>query len=82
MWPVMAQSHPWTNVPSVVGASTTVGIMKMQEWCVKVKGSVCMYLVCVSMCTVCVHGACVLCVYSEYSYCVYRECVCTMNKAI
>ena len=36
MWPVMAQSHPWTNVPSVDGASSTVGIIKMQEWCAKV----------------------------------------------
>ena len=31
MWPVLAQSHPWTNVPSMDGASTTVGIVKMQE---------------------------------------------------
>ena len=31
MWPVMVQSHPWTDVPSVDGASTTVDIVKMQE---------------------------------------------------
>ena len=36
MWPVMAQSHPWTDVPSVDGASTTVGMVKMQEWCATV----------------------------------------------
>ena len=36
MWPVMVQSHPWTDVPSVDGASTTVDMVKMQEWCAKV----------------------------------------------
>ena len=45
MWPVLAQSHPWTDVPSVDGASTTVCIVKMQEWCVKVGWYV--YCVCV-----------------------------------
>ena len=32
----MAQSHHWTNVPSMDGASVTVGMVKMQEWCAKV----------------------------------------------
>ena len=68
MWPVMAQSHPWTNVPSVDGASTTVGIIKMQEWCVKVKGSVYMNLVCILMC-VNVH-------------CMYTWCMCTVNSCV
>ena len=36
MWPVLVQSHLLTNVPSVDGASTTVGIIKMQESCAKV----------------------------------------------
>ena len=36
MWPVLEQSHPCTNVPSMDGATTTVGITKMQEWCAKV----------------------------------------------
>ena len=36
MWPVMVQSRPWTDVPSVDGAPTTVDIVKMQEWCAKV----------------------------------------------
>ena len=39
MCSVLAQSHPWTNVPSMDGASITVCIMKMQEWCAEV-GSV------------------------------------------
>ena len=36
MWSVLAQSHPWTDVPSVDGASTTVGMVKMQELCATV----------------------------------------------
>ena len=36
MWPVMVQSHPWTDVPSGDGASTTVGMVKMLEWCATV----------------------------------------------
>ena len=36
MWFVLVQSHPWTDVPSVDGAPTTVDIVKMQEWCAKV----------------------------------------------
>ena len=36
MWLVLVQSHPWTDVPSMDGASTTVDIVKMQEWCAKV----------------------------------------------
>ena len=67
MWPVMAQSHPWTNVPSVDGAPTTVGIMKMQEWCVKVKGSVYMYFMHINVCQ------CALYVYMVHVYC---ECMC------
>ena len=53
----MAQSHPWTNVPSVDGASSTVGIIKMQELCAKVgryihaDSRVC--VLCVVMCCVC-----------------------------
>eukprot|EP00731_Ephydatia_muelleri_P006318 Em0003g566a len=37
MWPVLVQSHLLTNVSSVVGASTTVGIIKMQESCAKIR---------------------------------------------
>ena len=33
MWPVMAQSHSWTGVYLMDGESTTVDIVKMQEWC-------------------------------------------------
>ena len=47
MWPVLAQSHPWTDVPSVDGASTTVCMVKMQEWCAMVGRIACMCLVCV-----------------------------------
>ena len=36
MWPVQAQRHHWTDASSVDGASTTVGIVKMQEWCARV----------------------------------------------
>ena len=36
MWPVQAQSHPWIDASSVDGASKTVGIVKMQEWCARV----------------------------------------------
>ena len=36
MWRVLAQSHPWTDAPSVDGTSTTVCMTKMQEWCAKV----------------------------------------------
>ena len=54
MWAVMAQSHPWTNVTSMDGAFTTVGIVKMQEWCAEVE--LCMYreyvcIICVCSCT-------------------------------
>ena len=41
MWPVMAQSHSWTGVPSTDGESTIVDIVQMQEWCAKVDYSVC-----------------------------------------
>ena len=40
MCSVLAQSHPWTDVPSMDGASTTVCIVKMQEWCAEVGRSV------------------------------------------
>ena len=88
MWPVLAQSHPWTNVPSVDGASTTVHILKMQEWCAKVRSYVCVrilgrhvhvcpvyfvLLYCIYMHGACVHGVYV-CIMST-AYCVYRECV-------
>ena len=36
MWLVMAQSHSWTGVYLMDGESTTVDIVKMQEWCAKV----------------------------------------------
>ena len=36
MWPVLVQRHSWTGVPSMDGASTTVVMVKMQEWCAKV----------------------------------------------
>ena len=36
MWHALAQSHHWIYVSSVDGASTTVVMVKMQEWCVKV----------------------------------------------
>ena len=48
MWPVLVQSHPWTDVPSGDGASTTVGMVKMLEWCAMVGRFIaCMCLVCV-----------------------------------
>ena len=31
MWPVLAQRHSWTGVPSMDGASTAVFMVKMQE---------------------------------------------------
>ena len=47
MWPVLAQSHSWTIVPSLDGATTTVGMQKMQEWCAKVgRRVVYMYCIC------------------------------------
>ena len=36
MWPVLVQRHHWADASSVDGASTTVGMVKMQEWCAKV----------------------------------------------
>ena len=57
---VLAQSHLWTNVPSMDGASMTVGIIKMQEWCAKVGR--CVYMVCMRViyciCALCVHLCC------------------------
>ena len=41
VWPVLAQSYHWTDAPSMDGASTTVGILEMQEWCAKVGSFVC-----------------------------------------
>ena len=64
MWPVLAQSHPWTNVSSVDGASTIVGIMKMQESCAKVGMCVCTKM-------------CVLCIMCDYV--AFVHCMCTMN---
>ena len=52
MWAVLAQSHPWTNVTSMDGAFTTVGIVKMQEWCAEVS--------CVCTENMCVLYACVV----------------------
>ena len=62
MWPVMVQSHPWTDVPSVDGAPTTVCIVKMQEWCAKVGR----FIVCA--CT------CIAFLYSVCTYSVAYEC--------
>ena len=40
----VAQNYPWTYVPSMDGASTTVFMKKMQEWCAKVvPGDACIY---------------------------------------
>ena len=68
MCPVLAQSHPWTNVPSVDGASNTVGIFMMQEWCAKVGRCVCCE--CISIFLAFVHGVCmsVLCVQHTFAY--------------
>ena len=63
MLPVLAQSHPWIDVPSMDGASTTVRIVKMQEWCAKVGRceSVLAWYTCVLcvICNICSHLCCV-----------------------
>ena len=85
MWPVMAQSHPWTNVPSVDGAPTTVGIIKMQESCAKVgrcihaDGRVCVVCVVLHLNTLHVHtSACAVCVHCASSC----MCVCAVRMCI
>ena len=51
MWPVMVQSHPWIDVLLMDGTSTTVCIVKMQEWCAKVGR----FIVCACTCIVLLH---------------------------
>ena len=87
MWPVMAQSHPWTNVPSVDGAPTTVGIIKMQESCAKVgrcmhaNGRVC--VACVALHLNTLHtSACAVCASSCMCVCAVRMCILHVGRQI
>ena len=63
MLPVLVQSHPWTDVPSMDGASATVCIVKMPEYHAKVGRceSMLAWYTCVLclICNICSHLCCV-----------------------
>ena len=85
MCSVLAQSHPWTNVPSMDGASITVGIMKMREWCVEV-GRFEVYMVLVCIASFCVHllfsyAVCALVCCVLHCTCTWM-CTCTVNVEV
>ena len=82
MWPVLAQSHPWTDVTLMDGTtSTAVGIGTMQEWCAEVY-SRCVY-VCVCV-WVWVCGCVFVCVYDIYVFSVVNASVlvCAFHRGI